>query len=1044
MNPFAFRPFQVTIWTTIIYLALLIPLVIINENVPSPPAGSADYAGVNLTEAWLDLATLTQGYHPYNSHNNDDVRSWLLLRIEDILERNGADWGSETTLGEQSHHSLITERNLPDAFEDKPGRDVTIFNDLQSNVTMSFSGTPGSPVSSVAAYFEGTNLVVYIRGTDDEPGEWWKTRNKRQKLPIGGGGVMVNAHYDSVSTGFGATDDGMGVVTVLQLIKHFTTPGNRPKHGVVALLNNGEEDFLYGARAFGNSPLMPFVHTFLNLEGAGAGGRAILFRGTDQQVMSAYSNVPHPFTSVIASDAFGAGFIRSQTDYVVFHDVYGQRGLDLSFFRPRARYHTQDDDRRHASRASLWHMLSSAIVTMNDLSSREFLGDRSDGDTGKVPNGNGKSGVWFDLFGNSLVLFNLRGMFAWSLTLLVVTPLILILLTYLAQKKGKFYFFSNNVSVHQYPDPAQREHERVKIGGAKGIIRFPFALIVTGALVFGGAFLLRKVNPFIIYSSQYTVWATLVSLAYFSFWCIMKGADAARPSALHRGYVNIWLFVIVWAFLVVVTVFEDRFSIASGYYIVFLHSALFLTTAISLTEQFALQNKKAWAQGHYDHEEQGDNASQASAEHGISPSPGEVDEGSHEQAEDDEADREPANATTPLLGRPNRADGERQTTFATTYRRSLQALTDSTAGPQHISKKSGAFGEEQAWSKSIPTWTWFFQFLILGPFLIILAAQTGLLLADATRQTATDGSNPLVPYLAIALSSILLILPLMPFIHRVTHHIPLFLLCVFALTLLYNLLAHPFTSTSRYKAFWQQTVNLDTGITTVKFSGIEEYLRDIIAELPSAAGKPIHCHESITRPGLTECEYDGIDVPPNVADNVVEGVPPQKGYASLVSLKTNTSDTPGQAKLIVNAKNTKSCYLKFATPIKRFAVVGGTDWDDRFGRLPNSGLKHILLWRRDWDKEWEINIEWDPEAIMTALGEDINMTADPTTLSSVDAELKPRDFKGLDGNVTCIWSDFNKPGTIPALDEAVEFAPDWAVITKFAAGLVEGTKSFKI
>lgn len=297
----------------------------------------------------------------------------------------------------------------------------------------------------------------------------------------------------------------MGVVTVLQLIKHFTTPGNQPKHGIVALLNNGEEDFLYGARAFGNSPLMPFVHTFLNLEGAGAGGRAILFRGTDQQVMQSYSHTPHPFTSVIASDAFGAGFIKSQTDYVVFRDVYGQRGLDLSFFQPRARYHTQDDDRRHASRASLWHMLSSAVATMDDLSSREFLGDRADGDIGKVPNGHGKSGVWFDLFGSSLVLFNLRGMFAWSLTLLIATPLILILVTYLAQKKGKFYFFSNNVSVHQYPDLAQGEHEHVKIGGLKGIIRFPLALIVSGALVFGGAFLLRKVNPFIIHSSPYTV-----------------------------------------------------------------------------------------------------------------------------------------------------------------------------------------------------------------------------------------------------------------------------------------------------------------------------------------------------------------------------------------------------------------------------------------------------------------------------------------------------------------------------------------------------------
>ena len=56
--------------------------------------------------------------------------------------------------------------------------------------------------------------MVYIRGLEDD---------------LGGKGVLINAHYDNASTGFGATDDRIGVVTVLQLIKYFTTPGNRPK-----------------------------------------------------------------------------------------------------------------------------------------------------------------------------------------------------------------------------------------------------------------------------------------------------------------------------------------------------------------------------------------------------------------------------------------------------------------------------------------------------------------------------------------------------------------------------------------------------------------------------------------------------------------------------------------------------------------------------------------------------------------------------------------------------------------------------------------------
>lgn len=536
-----------------------------------------------------------------------------------------------------------------------------------------------------------------------------------------------------------------------------------------------------------------------------------------------------------------------------------------------------------------------------------------------------------------------------------------------------------------------------------------------------------------------------VSIAYFSFWCIMRGADAARASALHRGYVNIWLFTLGWAVLVTVTVLEDRFQIASGYYVVFLNSALFLTTLISLSEQFALPDIKTWGQefrdDHEAHEPDDDNV--------IAPSPGEYDGPASDDDADDEGDTEPATANTPLLGRSSRDGGERRrTTFATTYRNSIAVLADAAAdvaappSKRKHNKDSGAFGNEQPWSKQLPTWTWLVQFLVIGPFMIILAAQTGLLLTDATNQTGTDGSNPILPYLTVGLFSMLLILPLMPFMHRITHHIPLFLLCVFVATLVYNLVAFPFSADAKYKAFWLQTVNLDTGSSVVKLGGIEEYLRPIIAELPSAAGKEVVCHDSTIRPGITDCVYDGTDVPPNVADNIIDGVPPLTGYADLVTLKVGSSKEPGRAKLTVDAKNTKSCFLKFARPIKKFTVAGSNGWDDRFGRMPHSGLGHILLWRREWDTPWELDVEWDVGGAAHEIDME-EMTGGQTTMSDVD-ELKSRSAKGLDGNVTCIWSDINTPGTIPALDEAIQYAPAWAVITKFAAGLVEGTKSFMI
>ncbi len=317
------------------------------------------------------------------------------------------------------------------------------------------------------------------------------TRKVPSTICVGPPGLM----RCMVPSSYGATDDGVGVVTCLQLIKYFTTPGHRPRRGIVVLLNNGEEEGLFGAHAFVNSPLYPFVGTFLNLEGAGAGGRATLFRSTDLEVTSAYRGSPEPFGNVIGSDGFKMGMIRSETDYRVFAGSYGLRGLDVAFYRPRARYHTREDDRRHTSEDSIWHMLSSAITTVTNLS----------GDMADAVDGGTTAGVWFDMFGDSFVLFALRGMFAWSLTMLIAGPLVLLLVAYIIHSVDKQYLFKSTVKVGQDPDDV----ETVSVGGLKGLFRFPLALIVSSALVIGMALLLRKVRPFFIHSCPYTVYVCL-------------------------------------------------------------------------------------------------------------------------------------------------------------------------------------------------------------------------------------------------------------------------------------------------------------------------------------------------------------------------------------------------------------------------------------------------------------------------------------------------------------------------------------------------------
>lgn len=544
----------------------------------------------------------------------------------------------------------------------------------------------------------------------------------------------------------------------------------------------------------------------------------------------------------------------------------------------------------------------------------------------------------------------------------------------------------------------------------------------------------------------------MISLFYFSFWTIMRGANFARPSALHRGYASIWLFTIGWAILVAVTVSEDRLKIGAGYLFVALQSTLFLATLISLLELFALPKMATWGQQvREDHEAR---EHLFSLPHDVD-SPPQLPIPRHEslrsptareptfsasilgriaddQPDEDEAEEGPTERT-PLVGGGGRT-GQIRTTFATTYRHSISALVNKA---RKYEDDGEPYGFEQAWSGNLPSWAWFFQFLLIGPVTIILVAQIGLMLTDAVHQTGSDGSSLLLPYMIIAVFTALLLLPLTPFIHRVTHHIPLLLLVVFTATLIYNLAAFPFSPNNRYKAFFIQRINLDTAENKVCYTGIEHYIRPLVAGLPSASGRELTCGAGL-RSDLVSCCYDGSAVPPRLSDDDdTDGVPPEKGYAGLVTVNATRGDG-NSAQISIEAVNTKACFIEFKTPVSRLEVEGGSGWDDRFGPYPDGGVDKVKLWHRDWNKPWVVNVEWKDPSDAAVGGHGVGLgTVDH------DGELKARD-SGLDGTVICAWSDANKQGTIAALDEGLKFAPVWAALTKTAEGLVEGRKTFKV
>lgn len=986
-TPFAFARPPVIVFTSLVYLALIVVLLVVHLRVPPAPKHASPIRGVNITEAWRDLQEISSAFHPYNSHRNDEVRDWLLRRIHDILKSNGVSYKTEDHVGAGGARSWNVTKPLP----------VTVFNDNKAS-NVSFS----SGLQSV--YFEGTNIMVYIRGSDDEQSDWWtpSVSHKLMRDKSASTGVLVNAHYDSVSTGYGATDDGVGVVSVLQLIRYFTTTGHQPKRGIVALLNNGEEDFLNGARAFTQHPLSNFTRTFLNLEGAGAGGRATLFRSTDTEVTKFYKRSPYPFANVVSGDGFKRGLIRSQTDYVVFNGDLGMRGLDVAFMEPRAKYHTSQDAAKETSIRSLWHMLSAAVETVKGLSSDAAPEDQKT-----------SQAVWFDIFGQEFAVLALRTLFAITLTLLIVSPVFLIAFTFLLNRMDKWYPFSRKTYLH-----SSGAGTSVPLMGWRGFFGFPVAFVLATAVVVALAFVTTKLNPYIIYSSEYAVWSMMLCAWFFTAWFSLRSADSLRPSALQRFYALMWMYVGGWIVLVASTVAQDRFDLAGTYFIVVGFAGVFFAFLISYLEMLVLPRKSEYARRSMEVEpprrsrHASERENPASSYESFPGGRGEEHEGGNE---------EPTETTSLLSDRPGRPQ-----TFARYHgnRRIPGDGQDDEDEDVGTSKErlNPAYGDEQPWSRSLPTVTWILQFLLIAPITLILVGQISLLLTSALHQTPADGSPVLFIYLCIAVLSMMLMVPLSPFLHRFTYHVPTFLFLVLIGTAAYNVVAFPFSPNNRLKVFFQQQVDLSTGINKVSLTGLDRYVQSIVHAIPSAAGQIVECRgysEDPRRAGLVRCEWNGLA--PHVVPPSSTPLPPEQRYgdwlhfnASLTSEAKHGNVHEGRIQLV--GRNTRACKIVFDQKVDDLWVEGAGQ-DSRFPRVSKDGAKEVRLWRREWEEPWDVQVKW-----------------------SSTRETGP----GLDGEVVCLWSDQNEAGTIPALDEVRGFMPTWSTVSKLSDGLVEGRKTFRI
>jgi hypothetical protein len=167
--------------------------------------------------------------------------------------------------------------------------------------------------------------------------------------------VLLVAHYDSVPTGPGASDDGVAVAALLESARALKLQPQL-RRDVIFLFTDGEEAGLLGARAFVSAhPWAHDVGVVLNFEARGTTGPSIMFEtsGENGWLISNFGQAAsHPVANSLSYEIYKR--MPNDTDFSIFRRA-GYSGLNFAFIDGLASYHTPLDSMDAVGLGSLQH-----------------------------------------------------------------------------------------------------------------------------------------------------------------------------------------------------------------------------------------------------------------------------------------------------------------------------------------------------------------------------------------------------------------------------------------------------------------------------------------------------------------------------------------------------------------------------------------------------------------------------------------------------------------------------------------------------------------
>lgn len=169
--------------------------------------------------------------------------------------------------------------------------------------------------------------------------------------------VLLSAHYDSVPASPGASDDGIGSATIMEVARALgASPADqKPKRSIVVLLADGEEDGLLGAEAFvASHPFARSVKLAINVDARGSTGPSAMFEtspGNAWLVGLMASEIRRPVTTSLFYEVYKR--MPNDTDFTAVKRV--AHGLNFANLAAIENYHTTTDSLATTDRGTLQH-----------------------------------------------------------------------------------------------------------------------------------------------------------------------------------------------------------------------------------------------------------------------------------------------------------------------------------------------------------------------------------------------------------------------------------------------------------------------------------------------------------------------------------------------------------------------------------------------------------------------------------------------------------------------------------------------------------------